>query len=282
MAARGGMPDLRVGSEAHKQLFCREFVATHHAYEPRDIAWPQLDDASLARLRSLPFWGEAVSSERTAGARVRAMADVERDSALREAIAMQAYEEERHAALLERLLGHYGIAIPDGGGEKPRDAEWGFMRMGYGECFDSFFAFGLFRVASDTGFFAPGLVSIFDGVMQEEARHILFFTNWAVHHRKRLPVLDQPVFLVRRALGLGLQALGRVRTALQLREADAGDDFTMQVPEAIGEVNLRTLAQTCLDENERRLATYDARLLRPRIVPRLVRTALRLAPGGRS
>jgi hypothetical protein len=275
------MPDLRVGSEEHKQLFCREFVATHHPYEPREIAWPELDESALGRLRSLPFWGEAVSSERTAGARVRAMADVEKDPVLREAIAMQAYEEERHAALLERLLDHYGIAIPEGGGEKPRDAEWGFMRMGYGECFDSFFAFGLFRVASDTGFFAPGLVSIFDGVMQEEARHILFFTNWAVHRRAKLPVLERPFFMVRRALGLGLQALGRVKTAFQLREADAGDDFTMQVPEEIGDVNLRTLAQTCLAENERRLAVYDPRLLRPNTVPRLVKTALRFAPSGR-
>jgi hypothetical protein len=33
--------------------------------------------------------------------------------------------------------------------------------------------------------------------------------------------------------------------------------------------------RTCLAENERRLAGYDARLLRPRIVPRLVRFALR-------
>ena len=279
--ARGGMPDLRVGSEEHKHLFCREFIDTFHAYEPREIAWPELDASSLARLRSLPFWGEAVSSERTAGARVRAMADVEKDGPLREAIAMQAYEEERHAALLERLLDHYGIAIPDGGGEKPRDAEWGFMRMGYGECFDSFFAFGLFRVASDTGFFPPGLISIFDGVMQEEARHILFFTNWAVHRRMKLPVVERPFFMVRRALGLGLQAFGRVRTAFQLRETDAGDDFTMQVPNEIGDVNLRTLAETCLAENERRLAAYDPRLLRPNIVPRLVKTALRFAPGGR-
>ena len=274
------MPDLQVGSEEHKLLFCREFTRTFHPYEVRDVQWPDLDEANLERLRALPFWGEAVCSERTAGARVRAMADVERDPLLREAIAMQAYEESRHALLLESLTTHYGIKVPDGPGEKPRDAEWGFLRMGYGECFDSFFAFGLFHVAAESGIFPAPLVGIFDGVMQEEARHILFFANWVPYRRLKLPVARQPWFHVRRGLGMSLQAIGRLRTALQLRDADAGDDFTMQVPESIGEVTLRKLGQICIGENERRLSGYDPRLLRPRFVPRLVSLALRLAPSG--
>ena len=276
------MPALQIGSADHRALFCREFVDTFHPYEVRDVRWPALGDADLHRLRALPFWGEAVSSERTAGARVRAMADVEPDPELREAIAMQAYEESRHAALLESMLAHYGIAIPDGGGERPRDAEWGFLRMGYGECFDSFFAFGLFRLAADSGIFPGPLVERFDGVMQEEARHILFFTNWVAYRRLHLPFHRKARFLVRRGLGVSVQALGRVKTALQLRDADEGDDFTMQVPESIGEVTMRMLAETCLRENERRLAGYDPRLLRPRLVPRLVRQALRLMPAGKN
>ncbi len=275
------MPASNIGSAEHKALFCREFVDTFHAYEVRDIQWPELGNADLARLRALPFWDEAVSSERTAGARVKAMADAERDPVLREAIAMQAYEESRHAALLERMLTHYGVPVPDGEGIRPRDAEWGFLRMGYGECFDSFFAFGLFRLASDSGIFPTPLVARFDGVMQEEARHILFFTNWVAYRRLHLPFHRKARFLVRRGLGISLQALGRVKTALQLRSAEEGDDFTMQVPESIGEVTLRTLAETCIRENDRRLSTYDPRLLRPRLVPRLVRQALRLAPGKR-
>jgi len=273
------MPALHIGSAEHRALFCREFVDTFTPYEIRDVRWPALDDADLHRLRALPFWGEAVSSERTAGARVRAMADVEPDPLLREAIALQAYEESRHAALLESMLAHYGIDVPDGGGERPRDAEWGFLRMGYGECFDSFFAFGLFRLAADSGIFPGPLVERFDGVMQEEARHILFFTNWVAYRRLHLPFHRKARFLVRRGLGISVQALGRVKTALQLRGADEGDDFTMQVPESIGEVTMRTLAETCIRENERRLAGYDARLLRPRLVPRLVRQAIRLMPG---
>ena len=179
------------------------------------------------------------------------------------------------------MLAHYGIEVPAGGGEKPRDAEWGFMRMGYGETFDSFFAFGLFRIAADTGFFPKPLLTVFDGVMQEEARHILFFTNWAAYHGKRLSLLEKPGFMLRRAMGMGLQALGRVRTALQLRDAGASDDFTMQVPDAIdADVTLRSLAVVCLAENDVRLARYDPRLRRPRLVPELVRRLLPLMPGG--
>jgi hypothetical protein len=276
------MPELKLGSDEHRRAFCRAFVDTHHAYDPGAIQWPDLDAAAADRLRSLPFWGEAIGSERTAAARVRAMADVETDPLLREAIALQAYEEERHAFLLEHLLTHYAIPHPDEPAERPRDPEWGFLRMGYGECFDSFFAFGLFKLASDTGFFAPPLVRIFDGVMQEEARHILFFSNWAAYRGHRLSFVQRPWFLVRRVAGVGLQALGRVRTALQLRDNDAGDDFTMQVPDEIGaDVTVVGLARTCIAENERRLAPYDPRLLRPKIVPTLVGLALKFAPGGR-
>ncbi len=274
------MPDLRVGSEEHKSLLCREFVDTFHPYEVRDIRWPELPEDELQRLRALPFWAEAVLSERTAGARVKAAADAERDPVLREAIAMQAYEESRHAALLESLLAHYRIPIPEGGAERVTDPEWAFLRMGYGECFDSFFAFGLFHVAAESGIFPAPLVERFDGVMQEEARHILFFTNWVAYRRLQLPAHQRAWFLLRRGFGISLQALGRIKTALQLRDADAGDDFTMKVPESIGEVTLPRLAQICLSENARRLEPYDERLLRPRLVPRLVRVALRGAGGG--
>src|SRR5262249_56166980 len=94
------MRRLRIGSGEHKARFCRAFVETHHVYAPEEMRWPALEADALERLRGLPFWGEAVGSERTAAARVRAMADVEPDPELREAIAMQAYEEERHAYLL--------------------------------------------------------------------------------------------------------------------------------------------------------------------------------------
>jgi len=278
------MGRIRIGSDDHKRRFCRAVVDTFHAYEPHQVRWPDLDPPARERLRSLPFWGEAIGSERTVAARVRAMAEVETDPVLREAIALQACEEERHAKLLEYMLAFYGIQTPDEPAVWPRDPEWGFMRMGYGECFDSFFAFGLFRLADETGFFPPQLVRVFDGVMQEEARHILFFTNWAAYRTGQLPLVRKPWFVARRALGVALQAFGRVETAMRLRGGGRGepDNFTMQVPDELAggvHVTLRALARTCMVENERRLAPYDPELLRPRMVPALVGLALRVAPG---
>ena len=274
------MAKLRLGSDEHKKLFCREFIDTFHPFEVRDLKWPELTEANLQRVRSMPFWSEAVTTERTAGLRVKLMADAETDPVIREAIALQAYEESRHAQMLEALLQAYGMEVPEGGGEKPRDIEWGFIRMGYGEEFDSIFAFGLFKLAGDTGLFPASLLELFDGVMQEEARHILFFSNWVNYRAINLRLDRRAWFALRRAMGLSSQVLGRVRTALDIKEEGGKhDDFTIQAAEALDiDISIRQLLETCLAENDRRLAPYDKRLPRPHLVPRLSRLSLSLLP----
>ena len=37
-------PSVRIGSEAHKALFCRTLLDTHDPYKPAVIDWPKLDD----------------------------------------------------------------------------------------------------------------------------------------------------------------------------------------------------------------------------------------------
>ncbi|HEY2485834.1 MAG TPA: hypothetical protein VGI36_11840, partial [Candidatus Binataceae bacterium] len=77
------------------------------------------------------------------------------------------------------------IAVPDLDGYTPRDPEWGFMRMGYGEVFDIFFAVGLFKLAAQVGFFPDSVTQIFEKLISEEARHIIFFCY--VWRRQRAP-----------------------------------------------------------------------------------------------
>lgn len=180
--------DIIIGSHAHKELFCREFIDTHLFYRVAEIGWPTLDPEDLLRLRSLPFWEEAVTTEHATAAKVQAQARLETDPLVHAAVALQGEEEARHSALLAALLSHYDIPVPVlSPALPPTNIAWAFLRTEYGECFDSFFAFGLFAIAKRSGVFAPALVNLFEPVMQEEARHILFFVNWLAYQRVQLP-----------------------------------------------------------------------------------------------
>jgi hypothetical protein len=268
------MSGFRVGSAVHKELLCREFIKTHIAYEVATLQWPALDDQSIARLRALPFWQEAVSTERATAAKVQAQAQIETDPLLREAVALQGYEEARHSALLATMVERYELGATLRPQEPlPADIEWEFLRTEYGECFDSFFAFGLFAVARDSGFFPPALVTLFEPIMQEEARHILFFVNWLAYRRVQLPVWRQPAHLGRCLLSMTVQAWSRVQTARGVGDGD----FTMKGHEAIDvDISPRDFLQLCLRENAQRLGRYDARLLRPRLVPMIARSVCQL------
>src|SRR5262249_38953654 len=268
--------EITIGSEEHKQLFCRVFIDTHERYDPDGLPWPKIDEEALGRLRSLPFWNEAVATEGNTAAKVSALGRVEPDPLLREAIELQGFEEARHSKLLGVMAERYGLPVdvvpPD---PLPKDLTWGFVRTEYGECFDSFFPFGFFRLARESGLFPPPLVAIFEPIIQEEARHILFFANWVAYRRKQLPVLSQPLHWLRRGFALFLQAWRRVETA---RGIETGD-FAMKGHQAIDtSISPRSFLDICLQENDRRLGRYDARLLRPALVPavaRLVRPFLR-------
>ena len=144
------MTRLKIGSEQHKEIFCREFLDTHLVYDVTTLDWPRLDAASTARLRALPFWDEAVSTERAAAAKMHAQAVLETDPLLHEAIALQGREEARHSHLLGAMLAAYGISTdstpPQAGlagvsAGGPAQIEWAFLRTEYGECFDSFNSF---------------------------------------------------------------------------------------------------------------------------------------------
>jgi len=280
------MASIRIGSQEHKELFCRTFVQTHDPFRPADIVWPEMEEADLQRLKSLPVWNEAARTEAATAVKVQALGRTERDPILAEAIALQGYEEARHADVIQRLTKHYGIAVtPWPEPEVPKDPTWTFLRTGYGECLDSFFAFGLFSLGSGSGLFPAGIVSVFDTIMQEEARHILFIVNWAAYLRAQRPLPMRPAFDARRAWNIVAQAFDRVKGALQMTKSDGGeatqDGFTLKSHTSFSDFTLRSFLELCLSENERRFAPYDTRLLRPILVPGTVRALLKVLPRGR-
>jgi hypothetical protein len=277
---------VRIGSEEHKALFCRVFMETHDPYDVAAIAWPDLDEATLARLRTMPFWNEAVSTEHDVARKVQALAPLEPDPLLREAIALNGFEEGRHSALLDHMLRHYEIPRPATREERLSDDPlWDFMRVGYGECFDSFFAFGLYRLAGDSGLFPAALLAAVQPIVQEEARHILFFANWIAYCRAREGGIGKVSHMARCAMAMSAQVWGRVKTAIAAARGGGGgdsgleDDFMLGVKDSLDVVSSpRQFLTVCLRENEARLAPYDPRLLRPTFVPAIARALARIVP----
>ena len=283
-----GGAGFEAGSAEHRRCLARFFVDTHIDYEPEKIRWPALGEAERTRLINLPFWQEAVSTEARTSGKVIAAAQLERDAELRKAIELQGFEENRHARLLAALTTHYRIPIQTPPPHQPRSLENEFLLAGFGECFDSFFAFGLIAVASDSGYFTPELVQIFEPVVQEEARHILFFVNWVKYRRSLLSWWQRPAFRLRCGWLILKQVASRVKTAKTLGggrdangvgESASSDNFTLSAHQELGSnLTLHGLLGLCLAENERRMAPYDPRLLRPRLVPTVAKLLYRILP----
>lgn len=273
---------MRIGSEAHLTLLCREFIDTHNPFEPDQLPWPDLDAASVDKLRGLPFWDEAIRTERRTGAKVTAYAAQEEPALLREAVALQGYEETRHAALLDTLVRRYDVRV-DPGPEQPlpRNLEAAFMRTGYGECIDSFFAFGMVALARDTEFLPHALLDVLEPIVQEEVRHILFLVNWVAYKRRQLPAVLQPFHRLRCLASFAGAAFDRARSAGNVAgniDGASKDGFTASGAGAIaGDFSVRDFVARCLEENTRRFAPYAPELLRPRTVPALARAFVKVS-----
>jgi hypothetical protein len=261
-------------------------LETHNPYRPSIVDWPALDPEARDRLVSLPIWDIAMQTEGNASLRVLSYANTICDPLLREAVEIDGFEETRHKQVLSNLVAAYGIRLaPEPEYLPPQNPEWAFLLAGFCECVDTFFAFGLFALAKRSGFFPPELVNTFEPVVQEEGRHIIFFVNWVAWHRRNLPVWRRILFAAKIASVWAFLVWERIGFARGLDgedEAQSGstsqdNNFVFTGSRAIGSGNISAgmVIDICLSENERRFAGYDPRLLRPRLMPRLMRFARR-------
>jgi hypothetical protein len=275
-----------VGSEAHKQAFCRMLLETHNPYRPSIVDWPALEPAARDRLVCLPIWDVAMQTEGNASLRVLSYAETIADPLLRQAVEIDGFEETRHKQVLSNLVAAYGIQLaPEPEYLRPRYPEWAFLLAGFCECVDTFFAFGLFALAKRSGFFPPELVDTFEPVVQEEGRHILFFVNWVAWHRRNLPPWRRALFAAKIVSVWVVLIWERIGIARGIDVADASkpgrepqdNNFVFTGSKAIGSggVSAAEVIDVCLSEHERRFSGYDPRLLRPRLMPCVMRLARR-------
>lgn len=267
---------MRIGSDAHKELFCRRFQEAHRAYEPEDLPWPELDQVSLERLRAIPFWEEAVANEKDAGIMFDHLREVVTDPVIREAVSLQGYEEARHARLLHHLIERYSLDVPPREPEPvPAEVERAFVGFGFAECLDSFGAYGLFALARRAAFFPEPLFDIFDRILDEEAQHTVFFVNWLAHREASRGRGAWPLRALTTLRGYGGAVWRLVEVARSGEDTQEG--FTARAGRTfLDDLTPAVFVSTCISENERRMSAIDPELLQPRLLPRLARVGLPL------
>lgn len=266
---------MKLGSTEHKELFCRRFIDTHLIYQPEQIPFPKLEEADLEKLRAIPFWQEALHTERKAGKMVNAFAETIDDPLIKEAIALQGREESRHAHLIQVLIDRYEIEIPDLPEiNLPKKIETAFSDFGFEECLDSFFAFGLFDLARQVKYLPEPMFTIFDPILDEEARHIVFFVNWFTYEQ----IQQGKGFEMLRAistLGHYKNALWGLIKTFRGSEKDKQKGFTATGAKTFrDDLTASLFFSTCLAANARRMKVFEEELLRPQLIPSLSKLAL--------
>lgn len=265
-----------IGSELHKERFCRQFIDSHGDFDPERLPWPELDDASLERMRAIPFWEEVLHTERRAGRIVAAFAGTISDPLVRAAIELQGFEEERHARFLEAMIRRYGLAAEEKEVEPIGPSLYkAFVDFGYGECLDSFLGFGVFKIARQSGFLPDRLFEIFDMLMLEETRHIVFFVNWMAW-QQAMRGRGAPWLRAVASAHYYARAIGRLLATIHRgRSAKDGTDFSAtQASVFLNGFTFRRLLEACYAENKRRMANVEPNLLRPRLLSDLAGAAL--------
>jgi hypothetical protein len=252
-------------------------MQTHIEYHPDDLPWPILDDEALHRLRAVPFWEEVFYTERRAGAIVAAFTETVTDPVPKAALALQGEEETRHANLIRVMIDRYGLDAS----ERPmedlgRDIETRFKDFGFGECLDSFLGFGLFKIAWQSEFLPREILQIFETLMYEETRHIVFFINWMAYAEVQRGWFARAISPLT-SLHYYLRALRQMANlARRGQQMNDGKNFTAtQVSMFLDGFNFSRFLEDCYTENSRRMSAFDPDLLRPSFLPQLAKVALR-------
>jgi hypothetical protein len=262
---------IEIGSKDHRDLFCNHFIETYTEYVPASLPWPELNEAELERIRAVPFWQEVLHTERKAGAIVQAFAQTIDDPAVRGAVELQGLEEARHAKLIREMIARYGIDVSELALD-PLDSDLltAFKDFGFGECLDSFLGFGAFKLARQSGFLPESMFRIFDILMYEETRHIVFFINWMAWQSVQR---GQGVLWQRRIIALRyyMRAIGRlVATIRRGKDVNDGQDFSAtQASVFLDGFTFEKFLKDCYAENHRRMSQFDQELLKPSFVPKL-------------
>jgi hypothetical protein len=213
--------------------------------------------------------------EQEADRMIAAFAKTLADPVIRQAVELQGYEEGRHGRLLNHMLERYEIDVPSVPLSNLPVTRDDFVVFGFGECADSVVGFGGFALARHKQIFPKALLDVFEHILFEEARHIVFFINWWRYEEE---LAGNTSALSRTISALKYQARAVMHQAQGAQGAavvPAPLDLTGGGSQAILEgVSPKMFLEVALAEERAMMARIDPRLLRPRIVPFLATAAL--------
>ena len=262
------MKQIKIGSYESKKQFCRRFVEGCAA-ESDSIFWPSLDRSTLELIQRIPLWARLYQTKRHAAQVVNAFADTLSDSMLKEAIALQGRQAQRHVQVIESFMQAYGIPVPRWtDGPLPQDLEAAYIDLGFRESLDAVLGFGFYRLAVETQALPEALLLHFDTLLEEEACYTVFFINWFAYHQTKIG----KIWTELRGAAPIWQMRGEILRLLMAFGKDDDEDnilfslFGRSKPERVTALRFLTL---CQSENEHRMS-HSAAGLEPHLAPLLV------------
>ncbi|HEY1429607.1 MAG TPA: hypothetical protein VGF18_08535, partial [Candidatus Tumulicola sp.] len=190
------------------------------------------------------------------------------------ALALQGFEEDRHGRILAEMVRRYGLTVQL---REPADrpTRLAFVHFGYDECVDSFAGFGIFKLAREARILPDSLTSLFARVLEEEARHIMFFVNWIAWDRARSGLTPPYMQIVPAFVSYVAAIVRRIRGGSEMAGGDTGQSAAKDLfTDVMRDLTPAKFLRACLSENDRYMRAFDPRLLRPRVIPTLGRAAL--------
>jgi hypothetical protein len=177
---------------------------------------------------------------------------------------------------LRLMIHRYGVAAEERLPDPPSgNLLHAFADFGYGECLDAFLGFGVFKIARRAGFLPEAMFEIFETLIHEETRHIVFFINWMAWQQV---ARGRGAAWLRgaRAAHYYARAIGRLlQTVWRGRGANDGKDFSAtQASVFLEGFTFRGFVEECRSEHARRMQGFDPALLQPHLLPWLADIAL--------
>jgi hypothetical protein len=252
---------MNIGSYEYKKQFCQSFIDSHIPDDPASLRWPTLDPVTLEHLQSLPIWRQGLLSQHYAAQIITAFATTLKDPMVKAAVILQAQEQTRLVKTIQSFLSAYNIPAPALPTVAiPKNLEAAFIKVGYRNCLDLFWADGLRDAAQKANAIPVALDQRFDRLLAEQSRHTIFLVNWMAYQKAKLnkrwgewnavpALLNRSGVLVRLIAAFGPKDLDERPAATRW----------------MARYNIETFLKLCLAVHQTRMQTLSANLLQPQV-----------------